>query len=62
MNSDLLVYNLQLPYKYDHALRLSNRIFGNVFGIYLFSEIPQTGQTDHVLLTEGIDRTHKTDI
>ena len=58
MSSDLLVYNLQLPYKYDHALRLSNRLFG----IYLFSDIPQTGQTDHVLLTEGIDRTHRTDI
>ena len=62
MSSDLLVDNLQLPHKYDHTLRLSNKSFGKEFGIYLWSEIPQTGQTDHVLLTEGIDRTHKTDI
>ena len=61
MSSDLLVYNLQRPHKYDHTLRLSNRSFGKEFGIYLWSEIPQA-ETDHVMLTEGINRTHKTDI
>ena len=42
--SDLLVYNLQLPYKNDHC-DFSSRSFGETSDNYLWREIPQTGQT-----------------
>ena len=41
--SDLLVYNIQLRYKYYWDF--SSRSFGEIFGNHLWREIPQTGQT-----------------
>ena len=42
--SDLLVYNIQLPYKYDHW-DFPSRSFGETLGNYPQRKIPQTDQT-----------------
>ena len=44
--SDLLMYKLRLPYKYDHWEFAS---FGETFGNHLWKELPQIAQTENVI-------------